>query len=271
MSFIQEKIINITLGVSKEYQLIHFTDVHAIKYHPSDSTESIEKAIQQEKIWTALRLDFARKFSETFDAKYLLPSTECLINLIDHANRNHPDLVLMTGDIIDYYSDTNYAFMKQSFTELKAPYLFTCGNHESPSHNFHDLCQGNCDFNVIDLGEFFVVAIDNSTRRVNAFQRDAFAKLLTLKKPILMACHIPMMTVHNEADFLKLDDYYTMSYKDCDKVTGEFIDLVSSSDGVKAIFCGHVHGSITSLIAPNKPQYCCSSGLIGSVNKIIIR
>jgi predicted MPP superfamily phosphohydrolase len=49
------------------------------------------------------------------------------------------------------------------------------------------------------------------------------------------------------------------------------MDLVAESEKVKAVLCGHTHGAIFSFIAPGKPQYCCSSGLIGSVNKIIIK
>ncbi|MFH0993311.1 MAG: hypothetical protein V1761_03060, partial [bacterium] len=80
----------------------------------------------------------------------------------------------------------------------------------------------------------------------------------------------PIMTKYNEAEFIKLDSYYSMKSTDSDESTSRLIDLIGSRDEVKAIFCGHTHGAIASCIAPNKPQYCCSSGLIGSVNKIII-
>jgi 3',5'-cyclic AMP phosphodiesterase CpdA len=271
MGFIQERILNIALGVSKEYHLFQFSDVHVVTYRPTDSAESIEKAINQEKTWMTQRLDFARKFHEPFDSEHLLPSTECLGNLIDYANQNNPDLVLLTGDIVDYYSEANHDFLKQSLMKIKSPYLFSIGNHESPSIRFEDLCQGKSDFAAFDLGEFFVVSIDDSKRRISAFQREAFARLLTLNKPIIIACHVPMVTRHNEAVFPKFDSYFTMSYQDCDEITGDFIDLVCSSDQVKAVLCGHIHGAMASFIAPDKPQYCCSSGLIGSVNKIIIR
>jgi UDP-2,3-diacylglucosamine pyrophosphatase LpxH len=62
-----------------------------------------------------------------------------------------------------------------------------------------------------------------------------------------------------------------MKYDEDDTVTNKFIDLVSTTQEIKAILCGHIHGSILTMIAPDKPQYCCSSGLIGQVNKIIIR
>jgi hypothetical protein len=177
----------------------------------------------------------------------------------------------LTGDIIDYYSRANYAYLIKSVNSLDDPYLFCCGNHEYPSALFQDLCQGNTDLNYVDFGEFMVVSINNPTRTITISQLRAFEKLLDLKKPIILAMHIPIMTKYNLAEFMKLDSYYSMKYNDCDEITRSFIDMVCSSSEVKAVLCGHTHGSISSLIAPDKPQYCCSSGLIGSVNKIIIK
>jgi len=272
MSFIQENILRIDLGLSREYIIIQFSDVHAVSYDKKlDDSEAIDKAINQERLWMKQRTDFAKKFIEVYDIESMLSSTECLNHLIEYANKNHPDLVTLTGDIIDYYSLTNYNYLEKSIRKLVSPYLFSCGNHEYPSELFQDICQGNCDFHYADLGEFLVVSINNSTRKIKPSQLKSLEKLLTYKKPLILTMHIPIMTEYNIADFLKLDSYYSMQYNDCDEVTHNFINLVSSSDEVKAILCGHTHGSITSLIAPNKTQYCCSSGLIGHVNKIIIK
>jgi len=271
MGFIQEKTLTIDIGLSKEYRLIQFSDVHLATYRPSDSREAIETAIRQETVWRTNRLHFARKFGEAYDPERLPPTPECLNLLIDHANRSHPDLVVLTGDMVDYYSESNFAFLKQSLGMLEVPYLFSCGNHESPAGKFQELCGGNSDFTALDFGEFYIVSLDDSTRKVNASQRDAFARVLAFHKPLILVCHIPIMTRQNEEVFQRLESYYSMSDVDCDEVTEDFINLVSSSEEVKAIFCGHTHGAITSYIAPRIPQYCCSSGLMGHVQKIIIR
>lgn len=271
MEFIQEKILTIDVGISREYVLIQFSDVHVSTYSQFDDNESKNKAISQEKIWLKQRLDFAHKFKERYDSEILLSSTECLSRLTEYANSNYPDLVLLTGDIIDYYSHANYAYLSKSITSLQYPYMFSCGNHEYPSDKFHDLCQGNCNFHYLDYNEFIVVSINNSTRMIDVSQLNGFKELLSLKKPIILAMHIPIVTTYNLEQFEKLDSYYSINYKDSDEITGSFIDLVCASAEVKAVLCGHTHGFIASLIAPNKPQYCCSSGLIGSVNKIIIK
>lgn len=271
MGFIHENTVKIQLGVSKEYVLIQFSDVHVvIADSRQDDREAIDKAIAQERIWMRQRLDFAKKFGESFDPDFLLPSTECLHRLIDYSNTNRPDLTLVTGDIIDYYSPAIYEFLEHALQRLESPYLFACGNHESPAAHFSGLCDGNADFQAVDLDEFMVVSVNNANRKIKPEQLIALEKLLLVKKPIILAMHVPMMTEYNAVEFTKLDAYYSMKSNDCDETTGRFIRLVASSDAVQAIFCGHTHGAIDSLIAPNKHQYCCSSGLIGHVNKIII-
>lgn len=271
MSFIQEQQIHIELGIKKTYVLIQFSDVHVATYGPHDDQKSIIKAKNQESVWQRQRLDFAHKFNERFDSERMFSSSECLSRLIDYANHQRPDAVLLTGDIIDYYSQANYDCLKQSIESLESPYLFSCGNHEYPSALFQDVCQGNCDLNYLEFDDFLVVSINNSARKIQPSQLFAFRKMLDHQKPIILAMHIPMMTEHNRDTFMKLESYYSMNDHDCDEVTRDFFQLVCSSDDIKAVLCGHTHGSITSLIAPNKWQYCCSSGLIGSVHKIIIQ
>ncbi len=272
MSFIQEHIISIDLGLSKTYHFIQINDVHVVTYSQDiDDYMAIEKALNQEKVWMKQRLDFAHKFKESFDPKYMLPSTECLNQLIDYSNQNNPDLVLLSGDLVDYYSLSNLDYLEKSLKKLRKPYIFSCGNHESPSELFVNICQGNCDFGYVDLNEFIVVSMDNSKRQIKPSQFEALKKIHDLNKPIILMMHIPIMTRHNEDFFSKLDDYYSMKYNASDETTTNFIHYISSSSQIKAMFCGHIHGAITSFIAPSTPQYCCSSGLIGHVNKIIIK
>lgn len=272
MSFIQEKLVHIDLGLSRKYILIQFNDIHAVSFNiETDNLEAIDKASKQEETWFYQRQDFARSFNEVYDQESLFTSTDCLNHLIDYSNSVHPDLVLLTGDIIDYYSHENYDFFKKSIRKIKSPYLFSCGNHESPSELFQEICGGNCDFSYVDFVDFFVVSIDNSKRKITTEQLRLLETLVKYQKPIILAMHIPIMTEYNEKEFTQLNSYYSIKYNDCDETTSIFINLISSSDEVKAIFCGHVHGTIISHITPNKFQYCCSSGLIGNVNKIIIK
>ena len=58
------------------------------------------------------------------------PSSEHLPQWIRYANQKAFDAVLMDGDMIDYYTDENAAYLYEQVSGLKMPYLFTMGNHE---------------------------------------------------------------------------------------------------------------------------------------------
>lgn len=271
MSFIQENNIELNLNLKKSYKIIHFSDVHVITYLDSDTDEEKQKAIKQENAWVRVRQDFANYFKEKCDEEHLIPSIKCLKNLIDYTNLNNPDLLLLAGDIIDYYSKSNYNFLKTSLKEVNCPYLFSCGNHETPSSLYKEITNNNNEINYMDLGEFIVVSIDDSKKLINKYQLDTLKEITLKNKPIIISCHIPMMSKHNEKDMQKYDKYYIMGYDSQDPTTVEFIDYVVNNDNIKAVFCGHTHGASISYLNENKPQICASSGLIGFVNNITIK
>lgn len=271
MSFIQENIIEINLNLNKTYKIIHFSDVHAITYNESDSQNEILKAINQEKAWVKVRKDFAYHFNEKCEEEHLIKSTDCLNNLIKYSNENEPDLVLLTGDIIDYYSKSNYELLKESLKKLNSRYLFSCGNHESPSNLYLEITNNNNEINYIEFEDIIFVSIDNSKKNINKYQLDKLKEIASLNKKIIISMHIPIETTYNSKDMIKFDSYFIMSYKSDDQTTREFIDFVVNNDNIKTIFCGHTHGYSSSLFSKDKYQYCASSGLIGFVNKILIK
>lgn len=269
--FIQERNIELNIGLKRNYKLIHFSDVHVITYDEDDSIEAKEKAINQEKAWIKVRQDFAIHFHESYSEEQLIPSTNCLDNLIEYANNAKPDGVLLTGDIIDYYSKANYAYLKKSLSKLNSPYLFSCGNHETPSSLYNDICKGNGEVSYHDFEEFIIVSLDDSKKKIKQSQLDALESIIKLNKPIILSMHIPVMSKYNELEMKQYDSYYIIDHNNTDEVTSKFIKLIISEPLIKAIFCGHTHGASVSYFAPNKPQHCASSGLIGFVNNIVIK
>ena len=271
MSFIQENKIALSIGLKKEYKIIHFSDVHVITYRESDSQEVIDKAKKQEEAWFKVRKDFANHFTEHCDVEQMIPSTKCLDNLIDYANEQNPNVVLLTGDIIDYYSTSNYKYLKDSLAKLTKPYLFSCGNHETPSMLYNDICDGNGEFHYKEFDEFIIVSIDDSKKTIKERQLNALQEVLKRNKPILLTMHIPLLTKNNAQEMKQYDSYYVINYANTDEVTLNFLNLVVTSPLIKAVFCGHTHGASMTYIAKDKPQYCSSSGLIGYVNNITIK
>lgn len=268
MGFIQENKIILQLNINKEYKLIHFSDVHAIVHNEEGY---VDKANELEEAWINVRKDFADHFNELCLEEHLIPSKECLDKLIEYANSQNPDVSLLSGDIIDYYSNGNFMYLKESLSKLNHQYLFACGNHETPANLYDDLCMGDAEINHLDFNEIIIVSLDNSTKKFSKKQYEKVLKLTEKNVPILLLMHIPIVTEFNEKDMELYDSYFVIDYKKCDFETLKFINLIKENGNIKAIFCGHVHGASVSNFGLDKPQYCASSGLIGYVNKIILK
>lgn len=266
MGFINENRIRIKLNLKRQYKLMQISDCHVVKSHDDLSVKS-------ELNWLGMKQYFANVHREKYDsAVHSISSISCLNKLIDYCNQESHDLVMLSGDIIDYYSLENYQTLCESLAKFKDKYLFVCGNHEIPSNKYKDISiLKNPSVQLVDLGEIFVVGVDNSERCFKQDQLDFLMKLSDVKKPIILCMHYPIITEYNQKFFKEnYNDYYYIDYKDCDETTEKFIKFICDNDDVKAIFCGHCHGMNGTYFTNEKRQYVCSSGLIGSINEIII-
>ena len=271
MSFIQENKIILNLNLKHEYHFIHFSDVHAISYEKNDSEKEKNKAIENEKAWDYVKKDFAKHFNEYFGKEHEISSKECLCKLIDYTNKENPNLLVLTGDIIDYNSNSNFKFLKEELNTLKCPYLFTNGNHEAQEEFYDEITNSSSDFNVYEFEDLLVIGIDDSLKSVSENQLNKLKNEVKKNKSIILCMHIPLLTKYNEKEMEKYDSYFIINYKNCNESSKAFIDYVTNEPLIKAILCGHTHGASTTYINKNKPQLCASSGLIGFVNNIIIK
>ncbi len=271
MSFIQENILEINIGLNKEYKIIHISDVHAVTSCDNDSDDVKEEALKVEDLWYRQRTWFADKFGEYYDESHMIPSKEAFEKLIDYINNENPNVSILSGDIIDYYSESNFKMLEEECDKIKVPYLFLIGNHEAPTERFKSLTKSDIGFSKIDLGEFKIVSIDNSTKSVSPATLNSFKEELDDNKPIIVAMHIPVSTSYNKDEMNKLDQYFIINHDDTDSTTKEFIDILISNPNIKGVLCGHLHGFSYTHYANDKPQISASSGLIGWVNKIIVK
>lgn len=271
MAFIQEKKLTIDLNLKKEYKIIHFSDVHVINLNDNENEEAYLKAVKGEQAWLRVRKDFAIHFNEICNEEHMIPSTSSLDNLIQYTNKVNPDLLVMTGDIIDYNSKANMKYLTSSLKDLSYPYLICCGNHEAPNSIFDEITNNNSDFSYVDLDEFIVVSLNDSKKVFYQEQYDKLVKLTKLNKPIIISFHIPIMTSLNEKEMAKFDKYYIIDHQNCDGITKKMIDLFIENKNIKAILCGHTHGYSTSMFALDKYQYGVSSAIIGNLYNITIK
>jgi 3',5'-cyclic AMP phosphodiesterase CpdA len=180
--------------------------------------------------------------------KDAVDSNRMFADAVEHLNRldPRPDLVLITGDLVDEGSDAEYASLRTLLAGLALPYLMMPGNHDDretlarsfPEHAY--LPARGPKHYLIDRFPVRIIALDTTVPgdhhgEVDAAglawleealdrTRDAPAVVLMHHPPI--ACGIPY-----------LDKYMCRRPERIAQVIGRF-------GHVERVLCGHVHRPI---------------------------
>ena len=161
--------------------------------------------------------------------------------------------------------------LKEELKRIEYPFVFSYGNHETNLELFKEITNSDIGFMVLNFNEFKIISLDNSKKSITTNTLNNFKKELADEKPIIVSMHVPISTSYNEEEMKKYDPYFVIYENNTDNITKEFIDILVQNDNIKAILCGHTHAHSETYFAKNKLQCCATSGLIGLVNKIIIK
>ncbi|HKM35542.1 MAG TPA: metallophosphoesterase [Lachnospiraceae bacterium] len=233
--------------LSGEYDLLFLTDLHMIIRDEQDSKEIQENA--------------QPRFTK-FENREEVPSADQWETWITYANEQEVDGVLLGGDIIDYPSQSNLNLLDQGLNGLRMPYLYTLGNHdwtypwdymtESGKEQYLPLLypymKGDTAIQVLNFGEFYVVAVDDCANQVNETILPEYEKVLEEGKPVIVLTHVPFWT---ESVLTKANLVWTSpvvigggnfggAYPN--EASRKFIELTTAKNSpVVAVLAGHVH------------------------------
>lgn len=254
VNYVEEIVIP---GVEEEYEFLFLTDLHlAIKTR--EEVGPYGSADQRIAAFANLR--------GTVSAKQLP-------QWIAYANDKQFDAVLMGGDMIDYYSEANEAYLQEQMESFEMPYLFTLGNHDmflpwedaiAEDAVIYDwFMDKNSAFQVLEYEEFVICAIDNEAYDVNEASLVAMKKWFEENpdKPMILLAHVPFYT---EGDKQLLETSVSVwgqalvigtgeGTRDTTAVSRDFMDLIFCEESpVVAIFTGDNHfyhkGNLTDSI-----------------------
>ena len=271
-------------GLSKEYTLLQVTDLHSSAY----STEESKKMDAARRSYIAGRRN---SFTDGF-----MFSEERMPYMFGYADEINADLLMLTGDIIDFPSELNISLMAENIAALKTPALYSLGNHDwcyaddylsagaaaefIPKLNALSAGEPANDPYVkyVDFGEFMVVQVDNSTDSVTESTVDKFLELCKLGKPIILMLHVPL--------------HVDSMVADCTKVWGKdlgmggdtgvcawspdvqrFYAAVAEDENspVVAVFAGHVHFNHEDALPNGVMQYVTSTAYTGECRVITVK
>ena len=168
---------------------------------------------------------------------------EYLDDLLLKAKNENIELLLLTGDIVNFPSAVSVKYVYNRLVETGIPWLYISGNHDwyyegmpgspdslritwieknlAPFYNGHNPLFYSEIINGINF-----VGIDNSTYKVNIEQVQFMEEQLSRNEPIILISHIP----------------YSLNRNPSQPGTTALVDLISSnSDKIIAILTGHIH------------------------------
>ncbi len=247
-------LLTFDLNLKKEYHLYQISDSHLV-YTDND----------KEKNWFNGKKFFSEKYNEPYTSYFDNHSSVEIFNgIIDYVNKKDNDLVILSGDIIDYVDENNIKILNDSINKIKTKTLFVCGNH--------DYIEGYVDdYQSIDFEEFTIVGVNNYNKTFNKHQIDKLKEDLKKDKPIIVVCHIPIITKRSKKELNINEDYFFIDYDSTDKDTKEFIDLLVNNKEIKGVLCGHCHGGLVIPLNEELNEYILTSSLIGYFREIIIK
>lgn len=271
-------------GLTKEYTFLQVTDLHS-------SAFSAEEA----KAMDASRRNYITVRRNSFGDGLLL-AEERLPYMFSYADQIEADMLLLTGDIIDFPSELNLSMMYDNIKALKTPTLFTLGNHDwcfaddyltpnaaatyIPEFNKMSVGEPADDPYVryVEYDEFMIVAVDNSADYVTASTVDKFLALCEKGKPIILMLHVPLHVDSLVEDSTKVwgkdlgmggDSGVCAWNEDVQR----FYRAVAEDENspVVAVLAGHVHFNHEDTLPNGVVQYITSTAYTGDCRVITVK
>ena len=271
-------------GLTSAFNVVQITDSHI-----SCDSEN-EKQYEQ----YSQRMDSAYKVVTHYKTNERIPALEMFKQVLNKSKEFSPELIALTGDIVNNPSETSIKAVKSEIDKLGIPYIYTPGNHDW----HYEGMSGSADqlrsewskkrlqvftndtlFSSTILNGVNFVAIDNSTYQINKQQLEFFKEQLKKDKPIILLAHIPLYMPSLDTSSCGHPDWgwatdtiYEIERRERwqetnNKETVEFVKLAMDSSMIAGIFSGHWHESRT-IIHNNRVQYITDAGCRGAYRLI---
>jgi Icc protein len=190
---------------------------------------------------------------------------------VEHINRLNPipDLVLVTGDLVDEGAPESYAFLRQLLSPLRPPLVIIPGNHDHkeslrktfPEHDYlhHSLEEEGENYICFTLETFSVrlIGLDTVTPGEHG---GGFGpkRMVWLEKALEARPEVPTLLLMHHPPFAS-----AIAHMDKEEFHGweDFQLLISKHPQVERILCGHLHRPVFRRFAGTIATVCPAIGM----------
>jgi len=243
-------------GYNDSIRILQITDTHI----DIPNEQEADLARYGERMHTAYmnpRRHYSRDISKS--------TVEFFDDLLLRAKEENVELLLLTGDIVNFPSAVSVQYVYDRLTETGIPWLYTSGNHDwhyEAMEGMPDSLRSVWEEKALkplynDLNPLYYsqvinginfVNIDNSTGETTSEQAAYLRNQLTKPEPVVLLSHIPYNLGRG------VNGVDTPGFKDL---------LLSSDDKIIAIISGHVHRT-SFFVTGNMCQYTSMAGFQGA-------
>ena len=260
-------------GVKGEHRLMHISDTHLNVIDENSSPEERAESEKQEAMWAVFKekfargqLDFAKGNDEPYGEAQRITTVEAFEKQMALARELQPEALLLSGDNLERMHGAGERYLKRKLAEYPGRFLCVPGNHEAAA------CDGAWSPGVktLEFEGFRIAAVDNSRKTVTDDDLEALKALCGEGIPIIILCHVPLSTAPCREEMHRIMDYFYIDGETADLNGRAFVSLCETSDAIRAVLCGHVHGYHAMEFAPGKLQVIGSQGMAGAVHLLTV-
>lgn len=278
--------VEIKIGLPKPVRALHFSDTHLCY---ADEREN-----ERKRTLAASRL------------RYFGNGPACLDAALAYAKERR-ELVLHTGDLIDFVSAKNLEAVQEKFSSVDC--VMSAGNHEFSQYvgeakeddaykaqsyaRVQQHFPNDLTFYSRAVGGVNFVALDDVYHNLTAQALELFKGEVAKGLPIILLCHCPLYTPetfdaelkHHQEENLrrpKKDLFIYQAGVPPEKTGGSvraprpdgptlaLIDYLKKQPLLKAILCGHLHRRMSGRFSETAVEYVAGPSFKGEAQEITI-
>ena len=246
---LKESEVNISIpGIGRNYTFVQISDLHIAVRDESDSDAGKGRAEKSEAFW---RSQGCIACNKGLADEYIMSPLEANNAVAKRIRQISPDMVFLTGDIVDYTSLPNLLWARQYIKDLSCEYICVPGNHDTLNKNLSDkenevlseLLGNTPEFCICSLKGFDIISLDDSSLKISDMQLCRMQEHIKSKRPIILLMHVPLLApAARDPVFNKWGQNWMIGEEQQCKNNRAFLKLIEDNrDIVKAVLAGHVH------------------------------